>query len=137
MQTLIYVYSFLEVGYCALARQRITTTTTVAVRTSHLCPSGRHLGRFGCGLLRRWVQLHDARIRDVSHPDRHRARHLVRVGAPTTLHQQRANRTEFQAQFHVSRHAEIIIAGRVGFGNTDGIGNIEGSCGAGGASRGC
>ena len=36
MQTLIYVYSFLEVGYCALGRQRITTTTTVAVRTSHL-----------------------------------------------------------------------------------------------------
>ena len=27
---------------------------------------------------------------------------------------QRANRTEFQAQFHVSRHEEIIIAGRVG-----------------------
>ena len=38
MQTLIYVYSFLEVGYCALALRRITTTT-VAVRTSQFGPS--------------------------------------------------------------------------------------------------
>ena len=107
MQTLIYVYSFLEVGYCALARQRITTTTTVAVRTSHLCPSGRHLGRFGCGLLRRWVQLHDARIRDVSHPDCHRARHLVRVGAPATLHQQRPNRTSGE---HLLAARPLVVA---------------------------
>ena len=47
MQTLIYVYSFLEVGYCALALRRITTTTTVAVRTSHLGPCSHQVDIWG------------------------------------------------------------------------------------------